>query len=98
MDICTLGCDLNMNDEDTNYLSDTTGTKYVLVEWDSKIDTYIVTAASTNGKELGVIDANGDNGISEVTCTVQYCEQIGNTIAKEMLRYGAKYVQTCNIY
>jgi len=92
------GCDLNTNDLDMDYLTEATGNKYVLAGRDSKVDTNIATAASVIGSILGVIDAKGENDISELTFTVQGCGKVGKTVAKELVRYGAKCVQTCDIY
>merc|ERR1712161_156090 len=33
-----------------------------------------------------------------MTFTVQGCGKVGSTVAKELVRYGAKCVQTCDIY
>jgi len=92
------GCDLNTNDLDMDYLTEATGNKYVLAGRDSRVDTNIATAASVIGSILGVIDAKGEKDISELTFTVQGCGKVGKTVAKELLRYGAKCVQTCDIY
>jgi len=92
------GCDLNTNDLDMDYLTEATGNKYVLAGRDSKVDTNIATAASVIGSILGVIDAKGEKDISELTFTVQGCGKVGSTVAKELVRYGAKCVQTCDIY
>lgn len=92
------GCDLNTNDLDMDYLTEATGNKYVLAGRDSKVDTNIATAASVIGSILGVIEAKGERGISDLTFTVQGCGKVGKTVAKELIRYGAKCVQTCDIY
>merc|ERR1711957_1104036 len=86
------GCDLNTNDLDMDYLTEATGNKYVLAGRDSKVDTNIATAASVIGSILGVIDAKGEKDISELTFTVQGCGKVGSTVAKELVRYGAKCV------
>jgi len=92
------GCDLNTNDLDMDYLTEATGNKYVLAGRNSKVDTNIATASSVIGSILGVIDAKGEKDISELTFTVQGCGKVGKTVAKELVRYGAKCVQTCDIY
>lgn len=92
------GCDLNTNDLDMDYLTEATGNKYVLAGRDSNVDTNIATAASVIGSILGLIDAKSQKDISELTFTVQGCGKVGSTVAKELIKYGAKRVQTCDIY
>ena len=93
----TTGCDLNTGDKDMDYLTEATGNKYVLAGRDSKIDTNVATATSVIGSILGVIDAFEDD-ISQLTFTVQGCGKVGRNVATELVRLGAKCVQTCDIY
>lgn len=97
------GCDLNTCDIDMDYLTEATGEKYVLAGRNSKVDTNVATASSVIGSILGVVDAMNDNGekkadISNLTFTVQGCGKVGSTVAKELVRLGAKCVQTCDLY
>lgn len=80
-----------------DFLTDATDNKYVLAGRDSKIDTNAATASSVIGSILGVIEAY-DADISELTFTVQGCGKVGQNVASELVRYGAKSVQTCDLY
>jgi leucine dehydrogenase len=80
-----------------DYLTEATDNNYVLAGRDSKIDTNVATASSVIGSILGIIEAY-DVDISELTFTVQGCGKVGRNVASELLRYGAKCVQTCDIY
>jgi len=93
------GCDLNTSDEDMDYLTEATGEKYVLAGRNSKVDTNVATASSVIGSILGAVEAmDGSRDISELTFTVQGCGKVGSTVAKELVRLGAKKVQTCDLF
>lgn len=93
------GCDLNTCDIDMDYLTEATNEQYVLAGRDSAVDTNVATAASVIGSILGLIESHKDDGvkISDLTFTVQGCGKVGTTAAKELVRLGAKKVQTCDI-
>mmetsp|Transcript_12135 Transcript_12135/g.18734 ORF Transcript_12135/g.18734 Transcript_12135/m.18734 type:complete len:819 (+) Transcript_12135:148-2604(+) len=94
------GCDLNTGDKDMDYLVEATEDKYVLAGRNSQVDTNIATASSVIGSILGTVEAmnNGSHEISDLTFTVQGCGKVGSTVAKELVRLGAKHVQTCDLY
>ncbi len=92
-----LGCDLNTGDKDMDYLTEATDNQFVLAGRDSKIDTNVATASSVIGSILGVIDAYNED-ISELKFTVQGCGKVGRNVASELIRLGAKCVQTCDLY
>mmetsp|Transcript_8870 Transcript_8870/g.12632 ORF Transcript_8870/g.12632 Transcript_8870/m.12632 type:complete len:817 (-) Transcript_8870:286-2736(-) len=92
------GCDLNTSDKDMDYLVKATGDKFVLAGRNSDVDTNIATASSVIGSILGVLEAVDNNDISELTFTVQGCGKVGSVVAKELVRLGAKRVQTCDIF
>jgi len=93
------GCDLNTGDKDMDYLVEATGEKYVLAGRNSLVDTNIATASSVIGSILGAVEAGeGSNDISHLTFTVQGCGKVGSTVAKELVRLGAKSVQTCDLF
>jgi leucine dehydrogenase len=93
------GCDLNTGDTDMDYLVEATGEQFVLAGRNSRVDTNIATASSVIGSILGTVEAmNGSTDISEITFTVQGCGKVGTTVAKELIRYGAKCVQTCDLF
>lgn len=93
------GCDLNTCDVDMDYLVQATNDKYVLAGRNSKVDTNVATASSVIGSILGTVDAmRGNRDLSELTFTVQGCGKVGSTVAKELVRLGAKHVQTCDLY
>jgi glycine/D-amino acid oxidase-like deaminating enzyme/glutamate dehydrogenase/leucine dehydrogenase len=93
------GCDLNTSDKDMDYLVEATDEKYVLAGRNSKVDTNIATASSVIGSILGTVKAmRGSRDISELTFTVQGCGKVGSVVAKELIRLGAKKVQTCDLY
>lgn len=94
------GCDLNTGDVDMDYLVEATDDKYVLAGRNSRVDTNIATASSVIGSIIGTVEAmnNGNSDISDLTFTVQGCGKVGSTVAKELVRLGAKRVQTCDIY
>jgi len=93
------GCDLNTCDIDMDYLTQATNKQYVLAGRDSAVDTNVATAASVIGSILGLIESHKNDGvnISDLTFTVQGCGKVGSTVAKELVRLGAKKVQTCDI-
>ena len=82
-----------------DYLTEATNEQYVLAGRDSAVDTNVATAASVIGSILGLIESHSDDGvkISDLTFTVQGCGKVGSTVAKELVRLGAKKVQTCDI-
>ena len=84
-----------------DYLTEATKEQYVLAGRDSAVDTNVATAASVIGSILGLIESHKDDGaglaISDLTFTVQGCGKVGSTVAKELVRLGAKKVQTCDI-
>lgn len=93
------GCDLNTGDKDMDYLTEATGEKYVLAGRNSRVDTNIATASSVIGSILGTVQAMEDShDLSELTFTVQGCGKVGSTVAKELVRLGAKCVQTCDLF
>mmetsp|Transcript_18777 Transcript_18777/g.43447 ORF Transcript_18777/g.43447 Transcript_18777/m.43447 type:complete len:830 (+) Transcript_18777:166-2655(+) len=93
------GCDLNTGDRDMDYLTEATNEQYVLAGRDSAVDTNVATAASVIGSILGLIESHESDGvkISDLTFTVQGCGKVGSTVARELVRLGAKKVQTCDI-
>ena len=93
------GCDLNTGDKDMDYLVEATGEKFVLAGRNSLVDTNVATASSVIGSILGTVEAmKGSTDISELTFTVQGCGKVGTTVAKELIRLGAKHVQTCDLF
>lgn len=93
------GCDLNTGDSDMDHLTEATGEKYVLAGRNSRIDTNVATASSVIGSILGTVEAmEGTRDISHLTFTVQGCGKVGSTVAKELVRLGAKCVQTCDLF
>mmetsp|Transcript_36 Transcript_36/g.108 ORF Transcript_36/g.108 Transcript_36/m.108 type:complete len:660 (-) Transcript_36:423-2402(-) len=84
-----------------DYLTEATKEQYVLAGRDSAVDTNVATAASVIGSILGLIESHKDEdgglAISDLTFTVQGCGKVGSTVAKELVRLGAKKVQTCDI-
>ena len=92
------GCDLNTSDKDMDFLTEATDNQYVLAGRDSRVDTNIATASSVIGSIIGTVQAmRGHTDISDLTFTVQGCGKVGNTVAKELVRLGAKKVQTCDL-
>lgn len=90
---------LNTGDKDMDYLVEATGEKYVLAGRNSKVDTNVATASSVIGSILGTVEAmEGSRDINQLTFTVQGCGKVGSTVAKELVRLGAKCVQTCDLY
>lgn len=82
-----------------DYLVEATNDKYVLAGRNSHVDTNVATASSVIGSILGTVEAmEGSRDISELTFTVQGCGKVGSTVAKELVRLGAKHVQTCDLY
>ena len=82
-----------------DYLVEATNDKYVLAGRNSKVDTNVATASSVIGSILGVIETmEGTSDISDLTFTVQGCGKVGSTVAKELVRLGAKHVQTCDLF
>ena len=72
---------------------------FVLAGRNSLVDTNVATASSVIGSILGTVEAmNGSRDISELTFTVQGCGKVGSTVAKELIRLGAKHVQTCDLF
>ena len=85
-----------------DYLTEATNEQYVLAGRDSAVDTNVATAASVIGSILGLIESHKGDGsintiISDLTFTVQGCGKVGSTVAKELVRLGAKKVQICDI-
>jgi len=91
------GCDLNTCDLDMDYLTEATDEKYVLAGRESRVDTNVATAASVIGSILGLLEATADATLSELTFTIQGCGKVGRTVATELVRLGAKRVQTCDL-
>lgn len=91
------GCDLNTNDLDMDYLTAATEDKYVLAGRNSRVDTNVATAASVIGSVLGTVRAMGEGDLSHLTFTVQGCGKVGSVVARELVRLGAKRVQTCDL-
>jgi len=93
------GCDLNTGDGDMDHLVEATGEKFVLAGRNSRVDTNVATASSVIGSVLGVVEAmEGTRDLSSLTFTVQGCGKVGSTVAKELVRLGAKKVQTCDLF
>jgi leucine dehydrogenase len=93
------GCDLNTCDIDMDFLTEATGEKYVLAGRNSRVDTNIATASSVIGCILGTVEAmEGSKDMSKLTFTVQGCGKVGSTVAKELVKLGAKCVQTCDLF
>ena len=94
------GCDLNTSDEDMDYLTEATDNKYVLAGRDSNVDTNIATASSVIGSILGTVESmeGSLDKIKDLTFTVQGCGKVGSTVAKELVRLGAKEVYTCDLF
>merc|ERR1719287_441839 len=91
------GCDLNTCDKDMDFLTEATDEQYVLAGRNSRVDTNIATASSVIGSILGLCDAHNE-ALGDLTFTVQGCGKVGSTVAKELVRLGAKRVQTCDIF
>lgn len=82
-----------------DFLVEATNDKYVLAGRNSHVDTNVATASSVIGSILGTIEAmQGSRDISKLTFTVQGCGKVGSTVAKELVRLGAKNVQTCDLF
>lgn len=94
------GCDLNTCDKDMDHLVEATGDKFVLAGRNSRVDTNVATASSVIGSILGTVEAmeGSRDIIGTLTFTVQGCGKVGSTVAKELLRLGAKCVQTCDLF
>ena len=93
------GCDLNTSDRDMDYLVEATDEKYVLAGRNSHVDTNVATASSVIGSILGTVKAmRGDCDLSELTFTVQGCGKVGSSVARQLVRLGAKRVQTCDLF
>lgn len=93
------GCDLNTNDKDMDFLVEATENRYVLAGRNSLVDTNVATASSVIGSILGTVEAvRCSDNISDLTFTVQGCGKVGSTVAKELVRMGAKRVQTCDLF
>ena len=93
------GCDLNTCDVDMDHLVEATNDRYVLAGRNSRVDTNVATASSVIGSILGTVEAmEGSRDLSELTFTVQGCGKVGGTVAKELVRLGAKRVQTCDLF
>ena len=94
------GCDLNTSDNDMDYLTKATESKYVLAGRDSSVDTNAATATSVIGSILGtvkVMEGSLDK-IKDLTFTVQGCGKVGSTVAKELVSLGSKKVYTCDLF
>lgn len=84
---------------DMDRLVEATNDKYVLAGRNSAVDTNVATASSVIGSILGVVETmQGSRDLSSLTFTVQGCGKVGSTVAKELVRLGAKCVQTCDLY
>jgi len=81
-----------------DHLAKATNEKYILAGRHSRVDTNHATASSVIGGILGSIDALGKDKIKDLTFTVQGCGKVGSIVAKELVRIGAKCVQTCDLY
>lgn len=82
-----------------DHLVEATGDKYVLAGRNSRVDTNIATASSVIGSILGTVEAmEGSCDISDLTFTVQGCGKVGSSVAKQLVKLGAKKVQTCDIF
>jgi len=82
-----------------DYLVEATNDKYVLAGRNSRVDTNVATASSVIGSILGTVEAMENScDLGSLTFTVQGCGKVGTTVAKELVRMGAKHVQTCNLY
>ena len=80
-------------------LVEATNDKYVLAGRNSAVDTNVATASSVIGSILGVVETmQSSRDLSSLTFTVQGCGKVGSTVAKELVRLGAKCVQTCDLY
>ena len=87
--------------QDMDFLVEATNDQYVLAGRNSHVDTNIATASSVIGSILGTIESMNDgshDSIRDLTFTVQGCGKVGSTVAKELVRLGAKSVQTCDLY
>ena len=91
------GCDLNTCDIDMDYLTEATDEQYVLAGRNSRVDTNVATASSVIGSILGMCEAHEEK-LQDLTFTVQGCGKVGSTVAKELVRLGAKRVQTCDLF
>ena len=91
------GCDLNTCDLDMDYLTEATDNLYVLAGRNSLVDTNVATASSVIGTILGMCEAH-DEQLRDLTFTVQGCGKVGSTVARELVRLGAKRVQTCDLF
>ena len=83
-----------------DFLVEATNDQYVLAGRNSHVDTNIATASSVIGSILGTIESMNDgshDNIRDLTFTVQGCGKVGSTVAKELVRLGAKSVQTCDL-
>ncbi len=84
---------------DMDRLVEATNDKYVLAGRNSAVDTNVATASSVIGSILGVVETmQSSRDLSSLTFTVQGCGKVGSTVAKELVRLGAKCVQTCDLY
>lgn len=93
------GCDLNTSDRDMDYLVEATDEKYVLAGRNSMVDTNVATASSVIGSILGTVEAmRGSRYLGDLTFTVQGCGKVGSSVAKQLIRLGAKHVQTCDLF
>jgi leucine dehydrogenase len=93
------GCDLNTSDRDMDFLVEATEEKYVLAGRNSRVDTNVATASSVIGSILGTVKAmTGSRDLKELTFTVQGCGKVGSSVAKQLVRLGAKNVQVCDIF
>ena len=84
---------------DMDRLVEATNDKYVLAGRNSAVDTNVATASSVIGSILGLIETmQSSRDLSGLTFTVQGCGKVGSTVAKELVKLGAKHVQTCDLY
>ena len=81
-----------------DYLSEATDDKYVLAGRHSLVDTNVATASSVIGSILGTVEAiEVSRDIGELAFTVQGCGKVGSAVARELVRLGARRVQTCDL-
>ena len=93
------GCDLNTCDVDMDFLVEATNERFVLAGRNSRVDTNFATASSVICSILGTVEAcRGSQDLSDLTFTVQGCGKVGSAVAKELVRFGAKQVQTCDLF
>ena len=102
MYVHSTGCGLNTCNIDMDFLVEATNDTYVLAGRISQVDTNVATVSSGIGSMLStVVDAmqgSSNSNISELISTDQGCGKAGRNVAKEMVCFGAKHVQTCDLF